>query len=83
MSVDTPIFDKLVNFIVDATGVDSDEISLNTPLFTSGIVDSMNFLNLIDFVEKNFDIKTEISEISLERWDSIGLILTFIESKKS
>jgi len=46
-----------------------------------GIVDSMNVLELVMFVEQNFGIKVDDQEIVPENFDSITQLATFVESK--
>ena len=54
-----------------------------TPLRTSGILDSVATLRLVTFVEERFGIQVEAHEASVENFDSINSIAAFIESKKT
>jgi acyl carrier protein len=54
----------------------------NTPLRTSGVLDSVATLRLVAFVEEHFGITVEAHEASVENFDSINSIVAFIESKK-
>ena len=53
-----------------------------TPLRTSGILDSMATLRLVSFVEEHFGIEVEAHEASVENFDSIDSIASFVRSKK-
>jgi len=55
----------------------------DTPLRTSGILDSVATLRLVTFVEERFGIQVEAHEASVENFDSINSIAAFIESKKT
>jgi acyl carrier protein len=54
----------------------------DTPLRTSGILDSMSTLRLVDFVEEHYGIEVEAHEASVENFDSIESIASFIRNKK-
>ncbi len=53
----------------------------DTPLRTSGIVDSLGTLRMVDFVEERFGIEVEAYEASVENFDRIEDIAAFIERK--
>ena len=59
-----------------------DELNDDTPLFSSGIIDSMDLLGMIILIEKEFSMKVTPGELSLDNFDSIGKILKFIERSK-
>ena len=54
----------------------------DTPLWTSGVVDSVGILRLVSFVEEHFGIEVEAHEAGVENFDTIASIASFIESKK-
>lgn len=54
----------------------------DTPLRTSGIVDSMGMLQMVSFVEERFGIEVEAYEASVENFDRIEDIAAFIKSKQ-
>ena len=49
----------------------------------NGIVDSMNVLELVMFVEEKFGIKLDDSEIVPENFDSITRLANFIRQKSN
>jgi acyl carrier protein len=53
----------------------------DTPLRTSGILDSMATLRLVDFVEERYGIQVQAHEASVDNFDSIDLISSFVQSK--
>ena len=69
----------LANFLI---GEDPANLKDDTPLRTSGVLDSVATLRLVTFVEEQFGIRVEAHEASVENFDSIGSIVAFIESKK-
>jgi acyl carrier protein len=54
----------------------------DTPLRTSGILDSISTLRLVDFIEERYGIEVEAHEASVENFDSIESIASFIKNKK-
>jgi acyl carrier protein len=53
----------------------------DTPLRTSGVLDSVATLRLVTFVEEEFGIRVEAHEASVENFDSIDSITAFVQSK--
>jgi len=54
----------------------------DTPLRTSGILDSIATLRLVSFVEDRYRIEVVAHEASVENFDSIDNIAAFIASKR-
>jgi acyl carrier protein len=55
----------------------------DTPLRTSGIIDSTGLLRLIDFIEGRFNIQVEAFEAGVENFDQIQEIAAFILKKQT
>jgi len=55
----------------------------DTPLRTSGILDSVSTLRVVSFVEERYRIEVEAHEASVDNFDSIAAIAAFVESKKT
>jgi len=58
------------------------EFSDSDSFMEKGIVDSTGILEVITFVEDNYDIKIEDEELIPENLDSINNLEKFINSKK-
>lgn len=54
----------------------------DTPLRTSGVLDSVATLRLVSFVEERYGIEVEAHEAGVENFDTIQSIVSFIKSKK-
>ncbi len=75
--------EEIIEFIVDELLEDDDEeITPNTSLFKDQILDSLNLLSLIDFLEKKFGIKIAPSEVNYENLDTVGNITKYTISKQ-
>jgi acyl carrier protein len=55
----------------------------DTPLRTSGILDSIATLNLVSFIEREFGIQVEAHETGIDNFDRIRDIVAFIERKRA
>ena len=68
-------------FIIETSFVPEEKVEDNTLIFVEGIFDSMGFLSLINFIEDNFKIKAEDSELLEENFESVNAIVNFINRK--
>ena len=55
----------------------------DTPLRTSGILDSMATLNLVSYVEQTFGITIDAHETGIEHFDRIEDIASLVARKKA
>jgi acyl carrier protein len=68
-------------FISETSFVPEEKIGDDTLIFVEGIFDSMGFLSLINFIEDNFKIKAQDSELLEENFESVNAIVSFINRK--
>lgn len=68
----------VTNFYV----ADADRLDEQASLLDEGIVDSTGVLEVIGFLESEFDFSVEDLEITPENFDSIARIAAFVERKK-
>jgi acyl carrier protein len=68
-------------FIGKETFTDIRKIGDETQLFEEGIFDSMGLLNLISFLETEFNIKVADSELDTANFGSLNAIVSFLDSK--
>jgi len=55
----------------------------DTPLRTSGIVDSIGMLEMVSFIEERYGIEVDAYEAGVENFDRIEDIAGFIERKRA
>ena len=55
----------------------------DTPLRTSGILDSMATLNLVTFLEKTFEIEIDAHETGIQDFDRIDDIAALVDRKRT
>ena len=73
----------LTSFIKESflPGSPTGRIDDNTSFLDAGLIDSNGVLELIDFIEEQFGITVEDSELVPDNLDSINKICRYLESK--
>ena len=73
--------EKLLAYLADR--IDGTELEDDTPIFSSGLIDSFDMVDLVLFIEKEAGLEMQVAEITLENFDSLGKILAFVETRSS
>jgi acyl carrier protein len=82
MKIDTgAIKDKVRTYINQTVHVDKNKIKDSSLIFKEGFLDSMGFIVLIAFLEEEFKIKTNDSDLIEENFESINAITDFVTRK--
>jgi acyl carrier protein len=63
-------------------GEDPAELTMETPLITGGILDSIATLKLAMFLEERWHVKLSAHEMSPENLDTIALVADLVRSKQ-
>ena len=76
---------EIRNFIVEnfMMGMNPDELSDSDSLLDKGIIDSTGVLELVGFLEENYQIQIEDEELVPENLDSVDNLANFIKKKQS
>lgn len=76
--------DKLKNFILETFLFTSDTAALgdDESLLDRGIIDSTGILELVMYLEEEFDVKVADEELLPENLDSVNRLAAFIASKQ-
>ncbi len=72
--------DKVLEYIVDEylDEDDEDEVSYDSPLISSGIVDSFSMVSLKRFLENKYKIKLPDEEATPEAFDTVNSICSLV-----
>ena len=73
---------ELFNYVRENTYKDVSNLEAGTMLFIEGILDSMGFALLLDFLEEKFAIKAQDSDLVEENFESVQAITKFIQKKQ-
>jgi acyl carrier protein len=81
----TQIADTIRNFILTQylPGEAPANLLNDTPLRSSGILDSLATIGLISFLEKEYHIEVEAHETDVDNFDRIQDIAAFVERKQA
>jgi acyl carrier protein len=71
----------ILTYIRDELLDDDEEINDDTSLFDARVLDSIQLLSLISFLEASFQLKISTSEVNLDNLDSVEKMLVFLENK--
>ena len=72
---------ELFAYVKENTFKETDSLQSSTMLFVEGILDSMGFALLLDFLETKFNIAANDSDLVEENFESIDAIADFIVRK--
>lgn len=74
----TEIAHIIAGHLSDVSGVPASAIAAETALFSRGVVDSIQILGLVAFLESRFGIAIGSLDISLEHFDSVDALAEFV-----
>jgi acyl carrier protein len=72
---------KIKDYIIKSTLADTKNISDDTLIFETGLLDSMGLLFLIEFLKEEFDVEVTDEELLPANFESVNSIIKFIEAK--
>ena len=77
--------DRLRQFIVATylPGESPANLRDDTPLLTTGVLDSLATLGVVSFVEKEYGIELEAHETGIDNFDRIQDIAALVERKRN
>ena len=79
MDVMTSVRKHITEQFLSRSGVD--QIGDDDPLLDSGIIDSMAILQLVGYLESEFNIEVEDEEILPEHFETMASITAFVTGK--
>ena len=71
--------DRVISVIGQSFSLDR-EVSRNTPLLSSGLIDSFGLVVLIGALEDEFEVSLDEAEIDVMRFDTPDQILHWLET---
>jgi len=73
--------DKVREYIFEKVHAEKDKVKDDSMIFTEGFIDSMGFMDLIVFLEQEFEIRTGDADLLEENFESINAISDFVMRK--
>jgi acyl carrier protein len=78
------IKDMVLEYVIDEYADEDDdvEVTADTPLISSGLVDSFSMVSLKAFLEKKYGITIPDNEATPQAFDTVNSITTLVERHK-
>ncbi len=79
--MDDPTTTKIKQFIVEEfmPDVPADELDSNFDLLTGGVVDSLGLLKVVAWLEEEFDVAVDESELGPESFRTVAAIKEYVD----
>jgi len=74
------VLEYVINEYIDED--DGTEVTYDTPLISSGVVDSFSMVSLKVFIEKTFSIKLPDEEATPEAFDTVNSIVRLVQKHR-
>lgn len=71
--------ESIIELLNDDLNMGAGEVSKDTALFSSGLLDSFSMVTLVVALEKKFGIKVRATDLTLENFDNPVRIAAFLE----
>ena len=72
--------ESIIDHLREDSGVETADLTPETLLFSTGLVDSFAMVDLVGFIETRCGAKMKPSDVNLDNLDSIGRILNYVQS---
>ncbi|MET0082034.1 MAG: acyl carrier protein [Sedimenticola sp.] len=73
--------EMLKEFMESELNIETSDLEIDTPLFSSGVIDSFSLVSLLSFVESTFNFRVGPTDVNLANFDSLGRMLAYIENR--
>ena len=74
-------YQGLYDFLVEELAVDPEEITADTLLFSTALVDSFSLVTLMTYIENESGLFIPPTDVNLENFDSISRILKYVAAQ--
>jgi len=81
MKDSTLIKGEIRNFILKSSYLPEDKVKNDTLIFVNGILDSMGFITLINYLEESFSLIANDDELIETNFESVNAIADFVARK--
>ena len=75
------IQENIKRFILKTSYISEDQVNNDTLIFQQGIMDSMGFISIINFIEESFSITASDNDLLESNFESINAIANFVYRK--
>ncbi len=75
--------ETILEYVIEEYAEEDDEVTFDTALISSGLVDSFSMVSLKVFLERKYDIKLPDDEATPEAFDTVNSIVELVKKFKS
>lgn len=72
---------SILQFLGAEFGIDTNAMDGDTPLISSGIIDSLGVMNFVEFIAQTANVVVAGSDVRLKNLDTVNRVLDFVASK--
>ncbi len=72
---------QLVELIRDEIAFDADDLGADTDLLLTGYVDSLGVIQIVDWLESNYDLTIDPIDVTLEHFQTIEKMVAYTAAK--
>ena len=69
----------ILDFLDQELAIDIEGISLEDPLFSTGVIDSFALVSLMMYLESGTGMRISPTDVNLANFDSVSRILAYVE----
>lgn len=75
--------ETLMKHLAEDHYVETDEIDGDTPLFTSGLINSFAMIDMMEFIESALGRRMPPQDFTVPNMDTVNKILAYVEAQSS
>jgi acyl carrier protein len=68
----------LLKYLNDELAVDTSSLDEDSPLFSSGVIDSFSLVSLLTSIESQWGFRIPSTDVTLENFDTISRITAYV-----
>lgn len=75
--------DDVAAFLSEQLDMDAGSLDDDLPLFSSSLLDSTSMVALVTFLEQSTGLVVEVSDLTLDNFDTIARIISFCNARST
>jgi acyl carrier protein len=75
--------DQLMTFIRDEVAVVDGDVSADTDLLLTGLVDSLGVIRITQWIEDELDVEVPPGDVTLENFQTVDRIVSYVATRSA
>jgi len=71
----------VLEFIVEECLYGDGELDPDEDLFEAGVLDSMTFLRMLEFLDQRFGVEVHMGDITTDRFNTVNRVVGYLKSQ--